>query len=133
MKYFLDTNICVYFLKGMHRSVAERLVQLHPEQVRIASIVEAELLYGAYRSARREENLEAVEEFLLPFEVVNFGEAEAKHYADIRSKLEATGDKIGPNDLIIAATARANDGILVTNNEREFSRVERLDVDNWVA
>ena len=133
MKYFLDTNICIYYLKGTHRSVADKLVTLHPEDIRIASIVKAELLYGAYRSVRKDANLVAIEEFLLPFEVVDFGDSETIHYAEIRSTLEANGEIIGPNDLIVAATARSNDGILVTHNEREFSRVPDLKLDNWVG
>lgn len=132
MKYFLDTNICVYFLKGTDPAVARRLLSHPPEDIRIPSIVKAELLYGAYRSDRRDENLERIEQFLLPLTVVAFGDRQADRYATIRADLEGRGQVIGPNDLIVAATVVEAGGALVTNNEREFGRVRDLRVENWV-
>ncbi len=133
MKYFLDTNICIYFLKGTHSSVKNLLMEKHPDDIRICSIVRAELLYGAEKSAKQKENLRIVEDFLLPFSIVPFGEKESTAYAKIRARLEKTGSPIGPNDLLIAATVQAHEGCLVSNNLHEFSRIEGLRIENWVA
>lgn len=131
MKYFLDANICIYFLKGTHPDLARKLLSHNPDDIRIPSIVKAELLYGALKSQQIKENMERIEQFLLPFKVVPFGDEEADRYARIRSTLEKNGTPIGPNDFIIAATTMENDGVLVTNNEKEFKRVKHLKVENW--
>lgn len=133
MNYFLDTNICIYYLKGMHASIAENLLRRHPGEIRIPSMVKAELLYGAYRSNRSSQNAELVEEFLFPFQVVGFSDKESIQYARIRAELESRGEVIGPNDLVIASTVIAHEGVLVTNNEREFDRVTGLTVENWIT
>ncbi len=133
MSYFLDTNICIYYLKGLHGSIAENLLSRRPGEIRIPSMVKAELLYGAYRSERSSDNTELVEEFLFPFQVVGFSDKACGEYARIRAELEATGTVIGPNDLVIASTVVANEGILVTNNEKEFNRVGGLTVENWIT
>lgn len=132
MNYFLDTNICIYYLKGTHASIAENLLRHHPGQIRIPSMVKAELLHGAYRSERSNQNAELVEEFLFPFQIVGFSDNECIEYARIRAALEAKGKVIGPNDLVIAATVVAHEGVLITNNEKEFNRVTGLKVENWM-
>jgi tRNA(fMet)-specific endonuclease VapC len=133
VKYFLDTNICVYYLKGMYSELARTLLAHHPDQIRIPSIVKAELLHGAYRSKKMEENLRKIHAFLLPFRVIPFGDAETDRYATIRAELEHAGQVLGPNDLIVAAIAAENEGVLITNNEREFRRVRDLRVENWTG
>ena len=132
MKYFLDTNTCIYYLKGISAGIARRLLSLRPEDIRIPSMVKAELLYGVERSTKREENLQKIRQFLLPFEIVSFGNQEAERYAIVRAELDRAGTPIGPNDLVIAATTAENDGILVTNNEKEFKRVSGLKIENWM-
>lgn len=131
MKYFLDANICIYFLKGTHPQLAHKLLSHSPDDIRIPSIVKAELLYGAFKSQKVKENFERVQQFLLPFKITPFGDAEAQRYATIRSTLEKSGNPIGPNDFIVAATTMENDGVLITNNEKEFKRVKSLKVENW--
>ena len=131
MKYFLDTNICIYFLKGLHNSVKTRLMAKHPDEIRICSIVKAELLYGAEKSAKRKENLKKVEEFLLPYSIIPFGEEDSAVYAKIRARLDKAGSPIGPNDLLIASTVLTHEACLVTNNVSEFNRVEDLHLENW--
>ena len=131
MKYYLDTNTCIYFLKGKHVQLKRKLMSENPEKIVVPSIVKAELLYGAEKSRRKKENLEKILQFLLPFNIVDFGDAEAIEYSKIRADLEKKGQVIGPNDLIIAAIVKANDGVLVTNNAREFRRVEGLKIDDW--
>jgi tRNA(fMet)-specific endonuclease VapC len=131
MKYYLDTNTCIYFLKGMNENIRKKMLEKHPDEIRICSIVQAELLYGAEKSIKREENLKNLKEFLFPFDIVAFGEKETNSYSKIRADLEKEGIMIGPNDLIIAATVLENDGILITNNVREFERVKKLRIENW--
>jgi tRNA(fMet)-specific endonuclease VapC len=131
MSYFLDTNICIYFLKGTYPALPDKLYSHAVSEIKIASIVKAELLYGAAHSKRVTDNTEKVEKFLLPFEIIPFDGIAADYYARIRAKLAKKGTPVGPNDLIIAATVMANQGILVTNNEQEFSRITGLSIENW--
>ena len=131
MKYFLDSNICVSFLKASFPSLRQRLLSHRPAEIAIPSLVKAGLLYGALKSQKSTQNEQAVREFLVPYSVVAFGDLEAGHYAQIRATLERSGTPIGPNDMIIAAIARANEGILVTHNVSEFSRVPDLSLEDW--
>lgn len=132
MTYALDTNTCIYFLKGTYPSIQTRLLAQRPDQVRVPSMVAAELRFGACRSARRTENEARVEAFLAQFDVVAFDDRASQHYAEIRAGLEGQGLPIGPNDLVIAAIVQAIGGTLVTHNTREFSRVVGLMVEDWV-
>jgi tRNA(fMet)-specific endonuclease VapC len=131
VKYCLDKNICIYYLTGRRPRVKERLLEHSPREILIPAIVRAALLYGAERSLRRDHNLNAVREFLLPFDTAAFGGEAAEAYARIRARLDRGGRPIGPNDLIIAATARATETTLVTNNVYEFSRIEELTLEDW--
>jgi tRNA(fMet)-specific endonuclease VapC len=131
MKYYLDSNTCIYFLKGKHSELKQRILSENPNNIKIPSIIKAELLNGAEKSQRREENLEIITNFLFPFEIIGFNDAESIEYSKIRSDLEKRGEAIGPNDIIIAATVKANNGILVTNNTKEFERVKNLRLEDW--
>ncbi len=131
MTYCLDTNTCIYYLTGREPAVKERLLAHSPREILVPAIVEAELLYGAERSSRRDHNISAVREFLLPFSSGGFGRDAAQVYARIRADLERRGRPIGPNDLIIAAIAIASETTLVTHNVAEFNRVEELSVEDW--
>jgi len=133
VNFFLDTNICIYFLKGTYSALLDNLYSHAASEIKIASIVKAELLYGAAHSKKVVDNTEKVERFLLPYETIAFDSSAAEHYAQIRAKLAKKGTPIGPNDLIIAATALANNGILVTNKEQEFSRINELPLENWTV
>ena len=133
MKYYLDTNICIYFLKGLYPELLDKIMLYNPDDIKIASIVKAELLYGAEKSKKRDDNLEKVNKFLLPFEIVPFDNNAAEKYSAIRTELEKAGNIIGPNDLIISATVLSQGGILVTNNGKEFKRVPGLAVEEWVG
>lgn len=132
MKYFLDTNICIYYLKGKFPILIDKLLSQNPDNIKIPSIVKAELLYGAEKSQKIKENLERVSQFLFPLEIIEFGDSASIKYSKIRSRLEKQGKIIGPNDIIIASIVKANDGILVTNNMNEFSRVDGLKLENWI-
>ena len=99
--------------------------------LKIPAIVAAELVHGAEKSAYPTRNMEQVEKFLMPFEIAPFDILAAYSYGKIRSSLEKRGEVIGPNDLIIAATVLSQNGILVTNNTKEFSRVKNLVWEDW--
>lgn len=131
MSYFLDTNICIYFLKGKFPSLRNKILSENPDNICIPSIVKAELLFGAEKSQRVEENYSRVIQFLFPLRMIGFNNNESLEYAKIRADLERRGELIGPNDLIIAAIVKANNGVLVTNNVKEFARVKGLKMENW--
>ncbi len=132
MSYFLDTNICIYFLKGSFPVLKEKLLSHSPKEIFIPSIVKAELFYGAQKSLNKKENLKKLELFLAPFTITPFGDKESVIYGNIRANLERRGLSIGSNDLIIASIVVANNGILVTKNIKEFSRIKGLKIEDWI-
>jgi tRNA(fMet)-specific endonuclease VapC len=131
MTFFLDTNICIYALKGQFPGIARKLRQTPPASIKIPSIVKGELLFGALKSSQGERTLDVLERFLLPFEVVGLGDDAAASYSEIRFDLERRGQPVGPNDLVVAATVLAERGTLVTHNVREFQRIRHLVVEDW--
>jgi len=131
MSYFLDTNICIYFLKGTYPGLLSKIMSFQPADIKIPAIVKAELLYAVEKSSKRDENLNKVSAFLMPFEIAAFGDFAAVHYGQIKTSLKKSGTTIGPNDLLTAATVIAEKGILVTNNIKEFSRIPGLSLENW--
>ncbi|GHT78464.1 nucleic acid-binding protein [Actinomycetota bacterium] len=131
MTVMLDTDTCIDFMRGKFPLVAERLKELVPEEVLISSIVKAELLLGAQKSKSPAHAKQLAKKFLSPFRIVPFDDAATEHYATIRADLEQRGVKIGPNDLLIAATALSLQATIVTRNVSEFSRVEGLQVETW--
>jgi tRNA(fMet)-specific endonuclease VapC len=132
MNYYLDTNICVYYLKAVYPALRLRILALSPSDIKIPAVVKAELLCGAEKSIKRDYNRAQILSFLSPLDIVPFDDAASVQYASIRATLEKAGTPIGPNDLMIAATVLAHDGILITNNLKEFSRVPRLILDSWM-
>ena len=131
LRYLLDTNIVIYVLK---RRPVEVLSTFNANASRMAmsSITLAELLHGAEKSSRVSENLAAIEDFCSRLEVLPYGPKAAQHYGAIRAALEKLGQPIGVNDMHIAAHARSEGLVLVTNNMGEFSRVPALETENWV-
>lgn len=128
--YVLDTNTVSYYLKGQGR-VAERLLAASPAEMALPSVVLYELTYGAGRSQAPRRVRHGLESLLRAVRVLPFGDAEARTAARIRLGLERAGVPIGPLDLLIAATALENGGVLVTRNTGEFGRVEGLRVEDW--
>ena len=128
--YFLDTNTCIDFLRNLSESVRNRFLSIPLNEIKIPVIVKAELLLGAYKS-NKTETLERTIQFLELFEVVPFTDEMSYTYAQIRKELEAKGNKIGANDLFIAATALNKKAILVTHNTREFIRIDGLQLEDW--
>lgn len=133
MRYFLDTNICIFAMKGRYPGIKRRLSELRPYQVKIPAMVKAELLLGALKSAKPVESRAIVDRFLAPFEISAFDDAATEVYARIRGAVEKAGRPIGPNDVVIAATALTHDATLVTNNSKEFSRVQGLKIEDWTT
>lgn len=131
LKYMLDTNIAIYVIK---RRPVEALdtFNRHAGQLCMSAITLAELLHGVEKSTRPEQNLTAVEDFSSRLEVLEYGNKAAGHYGDIRADLERKGTPVGVNDLHIAAHARSEGLVLVTNNLSEFERVAGLRTENWV-
>jgi tRNA(fMet)-specific endonuclease VapC len=130
--YLLDTNSCVEQLRrGPTSSLSVRLSQAAPGDVVLCSVVVAELLFGALRSAKPAEGLTQVQNFCRGFSSLPFDDSSAAEYGEIRAHLIRVGLPIGPNDLMIASIARANQLILVTHNVVEFSRVPGLTVEDW--
>jgi tRNA(fMet)-specific endonuclease VapC len=132
MKFLLDTDTCIYALKQQPH-VLKRLLAQSREDIAVSVITEAELRTGAAKSTSALKTLRLVENFLRPLAVVEFNSSDAASYAQVRSKLERAGTPIGPLDTLIAAQAVARKLILVSNNEREFSRVASLRVENWTS
>lgn len=133
MNYLLDTNTCIYIIKRRPDSALRKLRSKRIEQVGVSTITIAELEYGVAKSRQPDRNRIALVGFLVPFAVVEFDQAAAQAYGAIRAALERKGAPIGPMDLLLAAQAIAGELTLVTNNEREFRRVEGLRVENWVV
>ena len=131
MEYLLDTNICIYIIKRKPALVFERLREIAIDSIAISSISVAELEYGVRKSLQPEKNQPALNDFLAPLTILDFGYPATIEYGIIRNALEIKGTPIGPLDLLIAAHAKSLDLILVTNNEREFSRIDGLRVENW--
>lgn len=127
----MDTNTCIYFLNGKYVFIKEKILSLPPNEIKIPSIVKAELLLGAYKSNKKKATIEKVDMFLEPFEIIPFMDLMTYTYAEIRNDVEKKGEVIGPNDMLIASIVKFHDGILVTNNVKEFQRIKGLKLDNW--
>lgn len=129
--FFLDSNTCIYYLNGASESIRKRIIATPPVDIKIPSIVKAELLFGAFKSKTSPKTLERLEQFLEPFEVFSFDENTTYEYAAIRKQTEEERKTVGPNDLLIASIVKFHQGILVTRNVDEFSRVQGLHIENW--
>ena len=132
LKYLLDTNIVIYVIKRRPIEVLA-LFNEHAGRMAISAITLSELYHGAEKSAKVSQNLEVIEEFSSLLEVLPYTAKASAHYGSIRSALEKAGQPIGVNDLHIAAHARSEGLVVVTNNVSEFARVPGLMVENWVT
>ena len=129
--YLLDTKACIRILNGTSPSLNDHLRAVPRPLVRLSSVVKAELLYGARKSTRVAENLRLLERFFDTIASLPFDDRCAEEYGLLREELDRAGTPIGPNDLLIAATARVHRAILVTHNVRELSRVAELRLEDW--
>lgn len=131
MLYMLDTNICSYIIRNKPISIKEKLEEIEKEHtVVISTIVVAELLYGVQKKDSPK-LLNIVSSFIDNFTISDYSKVSALFYSIVRTNLEKQGQIIGANDLLIASHALSLDAILVTNNTREFQRVENLTIEDW--
>lgn len=131
MTYMLDTNICIYAIKNKPEQVLRRLHDHLPDGLCISAITLAELEHGVEKSSQPEKNAAALIQFLSILDVLPFDDLAAVEYGKIRAYLQKQGTPIGTMDMLIAAHARAEGIVLVTNNVREFERVPELNIENW--
>ena len=131
LRYLLDTNIVIYVLKRRPIELLSVFNQ-NASRMAISAITLSELYHGAEKSIKVSENLAAIEDFCSRLDVLPYGSKAAQHYGAIRAGLEKLGQPIGVNDLHIAAHARSEGLVMVTNNVGEFARVPALQVENWV-
>jgi len=131
LRYLLDTNICIYVIKRRPVLALDRFNE-NAAHLAISTITLAELLHGAEKSSQPQRTLAVVEDFCSRLDVLDYGAKAAQHYGQIRASLEQRGTPIGVNDLHIAAHARSEGLTLVSNNLREFERVDGLLYENWL-
>lgn len=132
MSYLFDTNICIYIIKNKYKQIAKKMQEAGLDKICISAITVAELEYGISKSSKKDENRIALLEFLIPFTILNFDQNDARKYGQIRYNLQKAGTPIGNMDLLIGSQALARDMTLITNNEKEFSRIQGLKIENWI-
>ncbi|MBT8420289.1 MAG: type II toxin-antitoxin system VapC family toxin [Gammaproteobacteria bacterium] len=132
MKYLLDTNVCIAYLRGKNsRNIAARITAAGPGKIALCSVVKAELLYGAEHSANPAMNHARFQRFFEPIPSFPFDDFAASAYGRIRAQLQTRGTPIGPNDRMIAAIGLSRGLILVTHNTSEFGRIPELRIEDW--
>ena len=131
--YLLNTDICIYVIKKKPAGVLNTLKKKSRRGIHISSITVAELEYGVEKSGFPEKNRVSLMEFLAIFDIIMFDARDAAEYGKIRAGLERKGTPIGPMDLMIASQAVSRKLVLVTNNIKEFSRIEGLNFENWAG
>ena len=132
MKYMLDTHICIYIIKHQPENVIRKFMEHEPDDICISAITYAELAHGGEKSQAREKNRIALMVLLSEIQIVPFDDLAAQVYGVVRAELQKKGTPIGPLDTLIAAHAKALNLTLVTNNTKEFARVEGLTLEDWV-
>ena len=130
MKYLLDTNICVYWLKG-NELIEQKIISVGMDNVALSFINVSELYYGAYKSQRIESNLNMVRQLTEQLNVVESDEAICEIFGKLKAELEGAGAIIDDADLLIAACAKVHGLVLVTNNMKHFKRIKGLKLENW--
>ncbi len=133
ISYMLDTNICIYIIKQKPENVINRFRQFPISIVAISSITLSELEYGVMKSSKKDQNQFALSQFVAPLEILPYGDDAAPYYGNLRAFLEKQGTPIGSLDMLIAAHALSVNCALVTNNEKEFSRIPDLRIENWIS
>lgn len=131
MKYYLDTNIIIYAMKNKYPNIKNHFLKVPSSSIVIPNIVLAEIEYGARKSKNYKKTIDVYNQFTNTFEMAEFSIKAVKEYGNIRKDLGKKGKIIGPNDLIIAAIVKSEDGILVTHNTNEFSIVKGLKIEDW--
>ena len=133
IRYMLDTDICSYVIRERPLEVFEQFKKVDVNQLCISTVTYAELIYGVEHSSSRKINRPIIDDFVRHLDIITWDEDAAEHYGKIRAFLRAEGNIIGSMDVMIAAHARSQNMILITNNDKHFKRVPKLRVENWVA
>jgi tRNA(fMet)-specific endonuclease VapC len=133
MRFMLDTDSCIALIKRKPAKMLDKLTSHAPGDIGLSTVTLAELRYGVAKSAQKERNSQALDEFLLPLEIADFDETTAGAYGEVRAALEKAGTPIGPLDTQIGAHALSLGAVLVTHNTREFCRVPGLAVEDWLT
>ena len=131
MRYMLDTNILIFVIRKKSKKVLDRLSKHNPDDICISTITFAELMHGVEKSLKTEKNKAVLMQLLSCIEIIDFDCKAAQEYGAIRAKLELQGNPIGPLDTMIAGHARSLGYTLVTNNTKEFNRIENLKIEDW--
>ena len=129
--YLLDTNICIYAMKGNYKNLTNRLLSIPPDEICVSVITLSELEYGASKSNWGERSRQTINAFLANYEVLPFLEKDAVLFGQIRAKLAGEGTPIGLLDAMIGAQGLANNLTVVTHNIREFERIPGLSIEDW--
>jgi tRNA(fMet)-specific endonuclease VapC len=129
--YLLDTNICIYAINNRNENLLKAIYAKSKKGILISSLTVAELEYGVENSQHIEKNRVAMLKFLTLFKVLNFTDSDAVQYGKLKARLKKMGNIIGPIDMLIAAQGLSNGLILVTNNVKEFSRINGLKIEDW--
>lgn len=129
--YLLDTNIIIYCLKNRFAMIRDKIESIGIDNIAVSSLTIAELEYGAAKSNNPDASRAKLYEFLMPFETKDFDTRAAECYGRVRASLEAAGTPIGPIDTMIASIALSAHCTIVTNNTREFQRIDKLSVEDW--
>jgi len=132
MRFMLDTNVCIYMIKGKPPQVLSRLKDFSLGDVSVSCITVSELEYGVAKSSKPQQNRDALDAFLAPLEILPFNGEATHRYGQIRAYLEKEGKLIGAMDMLIAAHALSASITLVTNNTKEFGRIPELRLENWL-
>jgi len=133
IRYMLDTDICSYVIRERPLEVFEKFKKVEVNQLCISVVTYAELIYGVEHSSSRKINRPIIDDFVRHLDIITWDEDAAEHYGKIRAFLRAEGNIIGSMDMMIAAHARSQNMILITNNDKHFKRVPKLRLENWVA
>ncbi len=132
MKYMLDTDTCIYLINKKSPVLFQKIISKPSNLFALSSVTASELLYGVAKSKHRVANLKALDDFFMSFSILAYDHKAAKEYGDLRADLETKGKPIGPLDMLIAAHAKSQSLVLISNNQREFSRVKGLKTENWL-
>ena len=130
-RYMLDTDMCSYIIKERPESVRQRFQKLAMEQLCVSVVTYAELIYGVERSSSKRVNRPIIEDFVRHLDVMDWDTGVADQYGVIRTELEVAGTPIGAMDMMIAAHAKSIKAVLVTNNQKHFTKIKGLKIDNW--
>jgi len=131
-KYVLDTDICIYWLKG-NKNIEKRILETGMENILINVITQCELVYGAFKSSKKERNLKVIRDLLKRVETLHTTEETPYIYGSVKAELGRKGCILDDADLLIASITLAKDYILITNNIDHFKRIPNLKIENWSA